>query len=172
MAYALEPTDEGDDPNRDLEATDRTHRQEAAVAMRIAGAHYSEIARSLDYPNATSARTAVERALATSVGDNDKEKLRWIEARRLERLLRSLWTKATNDKDESHLAYARTALAVIDRHARLYGLDAPQEMVVYTPAAAEIEAWVGSMARQVHGEMPEEYDIINGYVVDETGDEE
>jgi hypothetical protein len=45
-------------------------------------------------------------------------------------------------------------------------------MVVYTPAAAEIEAWVGNMARQVHGEMPEEYDIINGYVVNDAGDEE
>lgn len=172
MAYALKPTSEDAEPNTDLVARDRSHRQEAAVAMRIAGAHYSEIARALEYPNASQARTAVERALATSVGVEGKEQLRFIEARRLERLLRSLWAKATDDKDESHLAYARTALAVIDRHARLYGLDAPQEMVVYTPAASEIEAWVAKMARQVHGEMPEEYDIITGYVAEQVGDTE
>lgn len=166
--------DDPDKNNADLQKKDRATRSQAAVALKIAGATYSEIAKALDYPSATMARVAVEKALADSVGDENREQLRFLEARRLERLLRSLWSRATDDTDEQHLSYARTALAVIDRHSRLYGLDAPQEMIVYNPSGMEIEAWVSKMARQVHGEMPEEYDIIKGEISDETpiGDEE
>ena len=146
--------------NADLRLRDRATRQEAAVALRIAGASYSEIARTLEYASAALARQAVERSLATTVGGESRDQLRFIEARRLERLLRSLWGKATDEHDEEHLAAVRTAVAIIDRHARLYGLDAPQEMVVYTPAATEIEAWVSRMAAQVRGELPAEADII------------
>lgn len=177
MAYAppdlLDPDDDPEKANKDLEAKDRKSRQEAAVALRIAGATYSEIARTLEYASPSLARQAVERTLAQSAGDESRDQLRFIEARRLERLLRSLWSKATDEQDDEHLAAVRTAIAVIDRHARLYGLDAPQEMVVYTPAAQELEAWVAKMARQVHGELPQEHDIIEGAIVhDTTGDED
>jgi hypothetical protein len=161
--------------NADLEAKDRKSRQEAAVALRIAGATYSDIARTLDYASAALARQAVERSLATTAGTESREQLRFIEARRLERLLRGLWKKATDETNEEHLAAVRTAIAVIDRHAKLYGLDAPQEMVVYTPAASELEAWVANMAKQVRGEFPEEADIITAEyeVTDEgAGDDE
>lgn len=146
--------------NKDLEERDRKTRQEAAVGLRIAGAAYSEIAEVLGYSNATTARQAVERSLASTVGQESREQLRFLEARRLERILRGLWKKATDDKNAEHLAAARTALAVIDRHSKLYGLDAPTEMVVYTPAASELEAWVSRMATQVRGELPAEADII------------
>ena len=168
--------------NKDLNEKDRTARANAAVAMRIAGATYSDIARTLEYASATHARQAVERSLAATAGAEGRDQMRFIEARRLERILRSLWPKATSDQIEKdgkvydnpdHLAYARTAIAVIDRHARLYGLDAPQEMVVYNPSGAELEAWVAKMARQVHGELPEEYDIIEGHTLDDpVGDED
>lgn len=180
MAYKeLEPLSEEAlaKANADLEAKDRVARQQAAVAMRVAGAAYSEIARTLEYPSVTAARQAVERALAASVGEEGREQLRFIEGRRLERLLRSVWGRATSEDVEvdgkkvpnpDHLAYVRTALAIIDRHARLYGADAPQEMIVYNPAGIEIEAWVANMARQVQGELPEEYDIIEGQTIDDN----
>lgn len=169
MGYAIEPTTEGEleKANSDLDIKDRKARMQAAVAMRVAGANYSDIARTLEYPTTTLARQAVERALAASVGEESREQLRFLEGRRLERLLRSLWGKATDEDNEDHLAYVRTALAVIDRHARLYGADAPQEMIVYNPAGIEIEAWVANMARQVHGELPEEFDIIEGHAIDD-----
>lgn len=178
MAYA-QPAPVPDDnalahANDDLGRKDRHSRQEAAVALRIAGATYADIARMLDYASPSLARQAVERCLATTVGTESREQLRFIEARRLERLLRSLWHKATDEKNEEHLAAVRTAIAVIDRHARLYGLDAPQEMVVYTPAATELEAWVSKMAKQVRGELPQEADIVGAeyQIVDEgTGDD-
>jgi hypothetical protein len=76
--------------------------------------------------------------------------------------------RATSPNDPDHLAYARTAMVVIDRHAKLYGADAPQQLnVTYNPAAGQIEQWVANMARQVHGEI-EEANIID---VEEVTDE-
>jgi hypothetical protein len=34
---------------------------------------------------------------------------------------------------------------MVDRHARLLGLDMPTEVVVYTPTTSEIDQWVASM---------------------------
>jgi methylase of polypeptide subunit release factors len=153
------------DANKHLDVTDRVQRQDAAVAMKIAGAAYSEIAKAMDYRSADDARLAVERALASSVNDTDRERLRFLEARRLERLLRSLWRKATDEADPEQLPAIRTALALIDRHARLYGLDAPTEMVVYTPSRLEIERFVASVSETMNRELPTEADIVEGEVV-------
>lgn len=167
MPYA-EPTEvtekELDRLNPDLDTDDRPTRAEAAVALRIAGATYSEIARTLGYSNITRARQAVEQALAASVGDDDRERMRFIEGRRLERLLRGLWHKATDEEGEEQLAAARTALAVIDRHAKLYGLDAPTVHAIYSPTQTEMEQWLAGIAAQVREGQPEEYDIIAGEI--------
>jgi len=162
--------------NGDLETEDRASRQESAVALRIAGATYAEIARTLGYSSVTRAREGVERALATSVGDDDRERMRFIEGRRLERLLRGLWAKATDEQSDEQLAAARTALAVIDRHAKLYGLDAPTVHAIYSPTQTEMEQWLARIAEQVREGQPEEYDIIAGEIEagsvhDEVGDD-
>jgi hypothetical protein len=162
--------------NPDLEEDDRATRQEAAVALRIAGATYAEIARTLGYSSVTRARQGVERALASAVGDDDRERMRFIEGRRLERLLRGLWKKATDEQDEEQLAAARTALAVIDRHAKLYGLDAPTVHAVYSPTQTEMDQWLHGIAAQIRSSEPDEHDIIAGEIAagsvhDEVGDE-
>jgi len=167
MAYAEpEPVTEAqlETLNGDLETKDRATRQEAAVALRIAGATYADIARTLNYSSVTHARQAVERALASSVGEDDRDQMRFIEGRRLERLLRSLWHKATDEENDEQLAAARTALAVIDRHAKLYGLDAPTVHAVYSPTATEMEQWLSGIAAQVREGQPDEYDIIAGEI--------
>jgi hypothetical protein len=153
------------DLNADLDLADRSQRQDAAVAMRIAGATYGEIAKALEYRSAQDARLAVERALAQSVGDDDREKQRYLTARRLERLLRALWRKATDESSMEQLPAVRASLAVIDRYARLYGLDAPTEMVVYTPSRLEIERFVASVSASMNSELPSEADIVEGEVV-------
>lgn len=175
MGYTVAPLDDdGEEPNKDLEAKDRLNRQEAAVALKIAGANYSEIMRTLGYPSVTAARQAVERALARSVGDDDKKQARFIQRRRLDRLLRSVWAKATDEDSEEHLAYVRAALALIDRSIRLDGLDAPQEMVVYNPSNREVEAWIQEMVEQNRGDLPQEYDVIEGVAIedDPIGDDD
>lgn len=175
MAHAVAPIpdDAGiEKANEHLTAKDRETRTKAAVAMKIRGVNYSKIAEVLGYVSATQARQAVERSLAASAGPDERAQQRHLESRRLERLLRSVWKKATDDEGEEHLSYVRAALAIIDRHARLVGADAPQEMVVYNPSHREMEEWITSMVQQVNGEMPEEFDVIEGVAIndDDIGD--
>jgi hypothetical protein len=162
------PDDDGiEKANQHLSAKDRETRTKAAVAMKIRGVNYSKIAEVLGYVSPTQARQAVERSLAASAGPDERAQQRHLESRRLERLLRSVWKKATDDEGEEHLAYVRAALAIIDRHARLVGADAPQEMVVYNPTQREMDEWIATMVKQVNGEMPQEYDVIEGVAIDD-----
>lgn len=153
--------------NHDLDAYDRPTRMEAAVALKVSGATYAQIAKTLDYANPTHARQAVERALAATVTVQEREHARYIAGRRIERLLLSVWDKATNPTAEEHLSAVRTALALADRHIRLYGLDAPQQIEVYTPAGEELAAWVEAMASRERPALPAEVDIVEGEVVDQ-----
>lgn len=118
----------------------------AALALRLAGASYTEIADTLALANAAAARDLVCTELASADVDVDQRNaLRAEEAARIERLLRGVWRKATTESDPEHLPAARVALAMVDRHARLLGLDMPTEVVVYTPTTSEIETWVAEM---------------------------
>lgn len=118
----------------------------ASVALRVAGASFDEIAEVLGLPDAGAARSAVERGLAAErVDDADRSRLRAEEEARLLALLRGLWGKALDEENPEQVAAARAALAVVDRHARLMGLDAPVEVVVHSPSAAEIDVWVAEV---------------------------
>jgi len=123
----------------------RARNGNAAVALRLAGASYGEIAEALAFADAKAARSAVETTLAATATEHSRDQLRGEEAARLERLLRGVWAKATNPEHAEHLPAAKVALAIIDRHVRLHGLDAPTEVVVHSPTAAEIDAWVAGM---------------------------
>lgn len=155
------------------DSEDAPTRAAAAVALRIDGAGYSDIARVLDYSSAQRARQAIENALAEQAGTPEQiEHIRWLNARRLEKILNSLMRRATNPKDPDHLQYARMAVVVIDRHAKLYGADAPQKMAVQiTPGQSELEAWVMQTARQVMA-IEDEGDIIDAEVVEDEPTEE
>lgn len=134
----------------------------AGVALRLAGASYAEIADTLALVDAAAARDLVVASLATMETDADaRDHLRTEEAARLERLLRGVWHKATTPADPEHLPAARVALSLIDRHARLLGLDQPTEVVVYTPAAAEIDQWVTAMIERTTTVIDvEEADVV------------
>jgi hypothetical protein len=176
MAYAEpEPMDQDDldKAGKALVGKDPASRMEAAVAMRVHGANYSEIARVLGYSNVTSARLAVERGLSASATTEGKEYRRLLESRRIERLMRSVMRRATDETDSEHLGYVRTALALVDRHARLWGLDAPQEMIMYNPTATEMDQWIATHRKAIEQDYPEEADIIEGSVISsDIGDDE
>jgi hypothetical protein len=125
----------------------RDYRQgSAAVALRLAGASYSEIAETLGLASSGSARTIVESELANrSLDGSARDALRAEEAGRLERLLRSVWGKATDPRDSEHLPAVKVAVAIIDRHIRLFGVDAPSELIVHSPTMSEIDAWVATV---------------------------
>lgn len=140
----------------------------AAVALRLAGASYTEIAEALAFADAKAARSAVENTLAATATEHSREQLRAEEAGRLERLLRGVWAKATNPDHVEHLPAAKVALAIIDRHVRLHGLDAPAEVVVHSPTANEIDAWVAGMtATSIRDLRALEASVVDAEVIDE-----
>jgi hypothetical protein len=142
----------------------------SAVALRLAGASYDDIAVALEYPSPTEAREAVHADLSARAAEADPEerdRLRALEGARLERLLRSVWRKATTEADPEHLPAVRVALSVVDRHTRLYGLDVPVELIVHTPTANEIDVWVTAVLATSGRPLElEEAQVIAGEVVD------
>lgn len=124
------------------------NRANAAVSLRVAGATYGEIAETLGYQGAAAARDAVETSLSAKSSETDRESLRRTEGARLDRLLRGVWRKATDDTHPEHLAAVGKALAIIDRHSRLFGADAPQEIIHYVPTQEQIDAWVAQISAE------------------------
>lgn len=122
----------------------------AALALRLAGAGYDEVAEALGMASADAARNAAELTLAHRAWQDatGRERLRQENSARLERLLRGVWTKATNPSDPEHLPAVRAARELIDRHCKLWGLDAPSEVVVHAPTQTEIEQWVAGVVSE------------------------
>jgi len=143
-------------------ANARHRKASAAIQMRLAGATWEEIAIGLGYPTARQALVATERALVKQLAsDEDRDKMRKIAGARLERLLRSVWPKAIDPDHPDHLLAVTKAREIVDRHAKLYGLDAPQEVIVHAPTRTELEAWVARVIAV--GQPPVvEYDILEG----------
>lgn len=134
---------------------------QAALALRLAGASFGDIATTLGLQNAHSAMTQVEKELASHLSHDGVEEQRAEATLRLEALLLSVWPKATNETDPEHIPAIRMALGLVDRIIRLHGLDRPTEIVLHTPTAAELERWVANI---VSRETP---DIIEADVVAE-----
>lgn len=113
-------------------AEDRSEtKAEAAVALLVYGASYTEIKNRLNYSSAYRARMACERALAASAdSEEDRDKMRILIGKRLNRLLASHMAKAVDITDPQQLAYSARVLAIIDRQAKLYGVDAPTQIQV------------------------------------------
>lgn len=122
------------DPDQDIMLSDidkSETKAEAAVTMAVYGAAPQDIAKTLGYSSAYRAQRAVERALAGGAHDVDsREKMRTLIHKRLNRLLAAHMPKALDTKDPQQLAYSARALAIVDRQARLHGVDAPTQIQV------------------------------------------
>lgn len=145
----------------------RHRKANAGIQLALAGATWDEIAVALGYPTARTARVAVERALEKQLqtGD-DREKMRKLADARLNRLLRSVWPKAINPEHPEHMLAVTKSRELIADHRKLFGLDAPAEIVVHTPTQNELESWVALVVSQ-QGPQVEEYDILDGEVIED-----
>lgn len=142
----------------------RARKTNAALQMRYAGATWNEIATALGYPTPRTAMIATEKALERELANaDDREKMRKLAGARLERLIRAVWPKAIDPDSPDQMIAVGKAREVIADHRKLFGLDAPTEVVVHNPSQTELEAWV---ARVVAFQTPtvEEYDIITGEI--------
>lgn len=118
----------------------------AIVSLWTRGANYVDIADEFGISVPT-ARMAVERVLADSLDDNeDKTKQRHRVSLQLDAFLRSVVDRSLDPTDDQHLAYLRTALQIVDRKARLLGLDAPINVQLGLPTKDELDQWVAAVA--------------------------
>lgn len=161
--------EEGRDPNADITEIDKSPtKAEAALTLRLSGASHSQIAKTLGYSSAYRARQAVERVLASAADSpEDRDKMRVLTSRRLNRLLQSVMSKAVDHKDKEHLAYNARALAIIDREARLWGVDAPTQ-VQFTPTDEHIQNFVRNVTKLADADRDAaEADILDAEIVED-----
>ncbi|MCA9877562.1 MAG: hypothetical protein KC442_07265 [Thermomicrobiales bacterium] len=104
------------------------------MELRRSGFTLSEIADQLGYAGPSGARRAIETALQKAL-HHEAGALRALEGERLDRLQRALWGKA----ETGNVGAVEAILKVMERRAKLFGLDVPKQHVVFNePALAEI----------------------------------
>jgi len=97
-------------------------RQRQALELRKAGASYRTIAATLGYAGPQGAYKAVTAGLKEALREPATE-LKDMECARLDALLFALWPQATKGDP----AAVSRCLAVMERRARLLGLDEPRK---------------------------------------------
>lgn len=161
------PTGVTGDPRSKELAKARDRKANAALTMKLGGADWDEIATALGFPTERAALVAVETTLGKRLSEMDRNHLRALAAGRLESLIRSAWRKAHTESDPEHLNAIKSVRETVDRIAKLWGLDAPQEILVTSPTQEHLDAWVG---RVVSANLPQvtEADIIEAEVLSDT----
>lgn len=123
---------------------DRARRRAAqAIELRIAGYTYAAIADSVGYAHASAAQKAVVRALAAEeeAQKGDRQRLRDMHNLRIERLIRAAWTPALKGDVKAVTAIR----GLLERQAKLNGLDAPINVKITDGIDEEIEALLSQM---------------------------
>jgi hypothetical protein len=120
-------------------------RELAVVELRREGKTWQQIAEVVNYATAMGAWKAYQRACQRTLQEPTDEARR-IELDRLDALQRTDWEPAV----EGNLRAADFVLRVIDRRARILGIDAPQKIqaeVVNYDGIGSIDAEVDRIAR-------------------------
>lgn len=148
----------------------RERKADAAVNMYLEkNKTLKQVARKLGYPSESAAMRAIELRLIEHSKNNPRTQasVREMIGRRLERLVRSVASKAFDPDDAEHLNAVTAMRGILSDQAKLYGATAPQQLVVTNPTTEAIEA----VAHQImsHGAVTQlEGDIFS----DEADDEE
>jgi hypothetical protein len=150
-------------------AMDPPTRAAAAVTMAVEGAGYDDIAKVMDYKSPVEAKHAVWAAIAAVEADHgDIERMRTLHSRRLDKLLYSVFRQATSPGHPDQLSYGRYVLAIMQAQAHLYGLDAAQQIVVYTPTQREIAQYAAQVQELLHSQRGAlEADIIDVEILED-----
>lgn len=140
---------------------DRAERKRNALELRLAGASYRDIAQALEVSPATALQDCKE-ALA-DIPAQQADEMRTVELSRLDRLQRAVWPRAV----KGDLQAVDRAIKIIDRRAKLFGLDAPQQVQI-TANDIDLDAAVDKMLRVA--EMALEKEKSNHLVEDGQDD--
>jgi len=109
-------------------------RKKKALEFRRAGLSYDKIGEQLQISK-TQAYRLVTKALEelASEARDEAELVRVLELERLDRMLLGLWTKAT----AGHLGSVEKVLKIMERRAKLIGLDKPTKVAATDPEGNE-----------------------------------
>ncbi len=107
-----------------------TERRTLVAVRRLAGEHNQrDIARALGVSQPTIHRDfiAIDEEWRKEWADST-EKWKTVQAERIEALLKAIWANATRVDGKAQNFYIDRAIALLDRQAKLLGLDAPTKI--------------------------------------------
>lgn len=154
------------------------HRKaRSALALKVRGYNSEDIAIAVGYPNGAAVNRAIEVALGEELSELDRKAVRQVAVRRLERSWQALQAIIENPAHPNQIAAINSGVKVTDRLAKLIGLDAPTEVIVTSPAAAEIQQWVdealdAERALTGAGALPVDDDVLEGEWTEDADGEE
>lgn len=119
-----------------------TRKAQAAVALKIGGRSYGEIAEILGYASVEKATQAVERELASGATDYEKKRARTMANASYELLKRSIMPKVMDTEGAEHLAAVSQFRGILAEQVRLNGAALPAEMILRSPTEGELDAWI------------------------------
>ena len=134
-------------------------RQNRALELKMAGATHAEIMVALGFRSISGVHSALERALErdTSRVGSARDEFRKISVARTERLLRALWPQAIgNERVNEHglrvgkppdVAVIDRVIKIMERQARLLGLDAPTQITITDETRSELTRMVGDLEK-------------------------
>jgi hypothetical protein len=124
-------------------------KQAHALQLRKAGKTFDQIAQALGYASPSGAYQAVTSALQATLQE-PADDLRRLEVERLNRLFDVAYDKAVDPDQKGAMFAVDRCLAIMDRRAKLLGLDAPIrktiEIVDDSAIDREIERLVAQLA--------------------------
>lgn len=144
----------------------RERKANAALDMALHGADWAQIAEVLGYPTPRAARIAVEITLEKNLSQVDKQKMRLLMQGRYNALVQSVAGKALDPEDPEHLAAVGKYREITADVRRMWGLDAPQEVMVTNPTQREIDDWVGIAVSNGIPDVTED-DVVDAVIVED-----
>ncbi len=141
----------------------------AALKLRSAGNTYQRIADQMGCSKQT-AYARVQRAL-NAIPAEAAEEYRKLEGERLDALLEVTLAKALDPSGKGFLFAVDRAIALMDRRAKLFGLDAPirQQVETITYDGATIEGEVAKL-RRILSEHSGESVLVDGQTGENRAD--
>ena len=120
-------------------------KERQVVQYRQGGATFDAIARKLGYADESGARAAFKRAMERMRDDALNAEMRELHRQRLEVALTAIWP----DVVKGDLEAIKVMLKILERDAKLYGIDAPVKTEM------EVTTYDGNLLRQRTREIVE-----------------
>ncbi len=120
-------------------------KESQALELRRAGLDYNRIAQAVGYETAAEAKRAIADALARLSPIDDIALVRRMEVDRLDTLMASRWKAAVSGDDGA----MDRVLRILERRAKLLGLDSPSQSVLSGPGGGPIQMDVVAAATNI-----------------------